>query len=61
MENYECKCEGAFYTDSMCKGCLLKVERVLLEKIEVAEDKLADLECDLDQVQFHLEAFENDK
>lgn len=51
----ECTCEGTIFTDSMCVPCLRKAEKKLLDRIEVLQDKLDELESDLDQIQWHIE------
>jgi hypothetical protein len=50
----ECACDGTMFTDLMCKPCLRKVRDNLTVRIETLQEKIDDLESDLDQVLYHL-------
>ena len=49
-----CTCEGTIFTDKMCKPCLKDAEERLERRIETLEEKLYELEGDLDQVRTYL-------
>lgn len=51
----ECTCEGSFYPDSMCKPCLRIARDKLKKRIEVLQERIDDLDGDLNQVNFHLD------